>query len=181
MVECAINLHRSLPYFDLIGWDLTVDDEVDLGEDAAFEVEAYDMNREKVTVKGKYVIEYTYNQPVAEGFFTSGDTILLPKNLKLGAHYTVRVSAYESDSTLVEDSGDFTPYNSTLPVTEVARWGLNGKFRPEEEVKEQDFIYTKKDIFKEGEGVDLYFTTAETDVYVIYHVSSMCVTANSPA
>lgn len=150
--------------------DLDIERVVDLGNNASFKVNAYDMNREKVTVKGKYVIEYEYNKPVVEGFFTSGDTILLPKNLKLGAHYTVRVSAYESDSTLVEDSGDFTPYNSTLPVTEVARWGLNGKFRPEEEVKEQDFIYTKKDTFKEGEGVDLYFTTAETDVYVIYHV-----------
>lgn len=150
--------------------DLTVDDVVDLGEDAAFEVEAYDMNREKVTVKGKYVIEYTYNQPVAEGFFTSGDTILLPKNLKLGARYTIRVIAYESDSTKVEESDSFTPYNSTLPVSEIARWGLTEKYRPKEEVKEQNFIYAKSNVFKEGKPVDLYFTTDETDVYIIYNV-----------
>lgn len=150
--------------------DLTVDDVVDLGEDASFVVDAYDMNREKVTVKGKYVIEYSYNQPLAEGFFTSGDTILLPKNLKLGARYTIRVTAYESDSTKVEESDNFTPYNSTLPVSEVARWGVAERYRPKEEVKERDFIYAKSNVFREGQPVDLYFTTDETDVYIIYNV-----------
>ena len=163
--EWTVNATRREFYLDL-----DIEDVVDLGDDASFTVNAYDMNREKVTVKGKYAIEYTYNKPVVEGFFTSGDTILLPKNLKLGARYTVRVIAYESDSTKVEDLDDFTPYDSTLPVTEVAQWGLNEKFRPKEEVKEQDFIHTKKDTFKKGEGVDLYFTTAETDAYIIYNV-----------
>ena len=150
--------------------DLKIDDVVDLGKDASFKVDAFDLNREKVTVKGKYVILYDYDKTVAEGYFTSGDTILLPKNLKLGVQYTVKLIANESDGTKVEDSDSFTPYNSTLPVTEVQRWGLNEKFRPKEEPNEQNFIYTEKNTFTEGGAVDLYFTTAETDAYIIYHV-----------
>ena len=150
--------------------DLKVKEVVDLGMDASFKVDAFDLNREKVTVKGKYAIEYDDRKTVLEGDFTSGDSILLPKNLKLGARYTLKVTAYETTGLKIEEVEFFTPYNSTLPVTEIARWGLNEKVRPADDVKEQDFIYTNDNVFKEGGAVDLYFTTEETDAYVIYNV-----------
>ena len=149
--------------------DLVVNNVVDLAGDAAFKVDAYDLNREKVTVKGQYVIEYG-SKKILEGEFTSGDSILLPKNLKLGARYTLTVTAYEKSGTKVEEMEDFTPYNSALPVTEIARLGLNEKVRPEDEVTESDFSYAKKHTFEKGGGIDLYFTTRETDAYIIYNV-----------
>lgn len=150
--------------------DLTVDNVADLGKDTYFKVNAFDLNREKVTVKGKYFIKYDYDKVVAEGDFTSGDSILLPKNLTLGARYTVRVKAYESDSTEVNDEASFTPFNSTLAITEVGRWGMNDKFRPKDEPTEQNFIYTEQNTFTEGGSADIYFTTRETDAYIIYRV-----------
>ena len=149
--------------------DLSVDGVVDLAGDAAFKVDAYNLNREKVTVKGHYVIEAAY-KPIVEGDFTSGDSILLPKNLKLGARYVLRVMAEETNGTKVEEMDYFTPYNSALPVIEIARLGLNEKVRPTEDVKEADFIYAKNRTFEKGGAIDLFFTTKETDAYIIYNV-----------
>ena len=149
--------------------DLAVESVVDLAKDASFKVNAFDVNREKVTVKGKYVLQFG-SKDILEGEFTSGDSILLPKNLKLGARYSLKVAANETNGTKVEDFGYFTPYNSTLPVTAIARLGLKEKVRQEDNVKESDFLYTENNVFTEGGGVDLYFATEETDAYIIYNV-----------
>ena len=149
--------------------DLTIDDVVDLAKDASFKVEAFDLNREKVAVKGQYAIKHG-SDTLYEGFFTSGDSILLPKSLQLGVSYWVELKANETNGHEVRESDSFIPYNSSLPLTEIARLGLDKKYRPEKKEVENDFIYTEKSEFTEGGSVDLYFTTKETDAYIIYRV-----------
>ena len=149
--------------------DLKVDDVVDLGKDASFKVEAFDLNREKVVVKGKYAIKHE-SDTLYEGFFTSGDSILLPKTLQLGVSYWIELKANETTGREVRESDSFTPYDSSLPFTEIARLGLSEKYRPEKKERENDFIYTENNAFTEGGSVDLYFTTQETDAYIIYRV-----------
>ena len=151
------------------GLDVTVKEVVDMAKDGTFKVEAYDINHEKVDVKGTYAIK-NGQLVVAEGEFASGSTIALPQSLKLGAHYSVTVTAYETKGRKVEDTGWFTPYHSALPVTEVNRLGLDEKRRAESDVCEQDFIYSEDGTFKEGGDIDLFFTTQETDAYIIYNV-----------
>ncbi len=149
--------------------DLNVDHVVDLAKDASFQVEAFDMNREKVTVKGTYTIKHGYDT-LFEGDFTSGDSILLPKTLQLGVSYSLSVRAKETTGHEVSDYANFTPYNSSLPLTEISRLDLGEKYRPEKKEKEQDFIYTPNTVYQEGGAIDLYFTTKETDAYLIYNV-----------
>ena len=151
--------------------DLVVDDVVDMSKAPAFKVDAFDLNREKVQVQGKYTIKYG-SHVVAEGDFTSGDSILLPKGLQLGASYWVEVKAYEKSGKEVTETESFTAYNSALPLTTVTGLGLNEKRRPEKDEKEKDFFYTANKTFTEGGFVDLYFTTRETDAYIIYNVYS---------
>ncbi len=149
--------------------DLRVDDVADLAKDASFKVEAFDLNREKVTVKGQYAIKHN-SDTLYEGYFTSGDSILLPKTLQLGVTYYISVKAQESTGYEVTDVASCTPFNSSLPLTEIARLGLGEKRRPEKKEVEKDFLYTENSVFTEGGAVDLYFTTDETDAYVIYNV-----------
>ena len=151
------------------GLELTVDEVVDLGKNAAFKVRAYDVNHKEVSVKGRYSILKS-SDVVKEGDFTSGDSILLPKDLTLGADYRLRVSARDSKDNEVLDYASFTPYNSALPLTEVGRWGRGEKRRADKPVQEGDFIYSPSNTFTEGGVVDIFFTTQETDAYIIYNV-----------
>ena len=154
------------------GLDLTVASVVDMAKEPFFKVDAYDINHEKVTVKGKYKITQAY-EPLYEGNFTTGDSILLPADLKLGAHYRIEVKALESNGNEVVDNAYFDTFNSALPVTEVDSWGIGEKKRAADKVEEQDFLYTPSRTFAVGESVDLFFTTQETDAYIIYNVYNM--------
>lgn len=149
--------------------DLTVDDVPDFAKDVRFKVEAFNLNREKVNVQGKYAVMYD-SHVLTEGDFTSGDSILLPKNLRLGVNYYIKVSALEKSGYKVVDYASITPYNSSLPISEIARLGTNEKFRPEMDEKEGDFIYTENSVFTEGGAVDLFFTTKETDAFILYTI-----------
>ena len=151
------------------GLDLKVKDVLDVAKKATFKVEAFDINEEAVDVEGSYTIK-NGQQVVSEGTFKSGETVTLPENLKLGVQYALTVTAYEKSGQKVEDSGSFILYNSELPVTEVARWGMGEKRRAESEEPETDFLYSEESTFKEGGAIDLFFTTAETDAYIIYNV-----------
>lgn len=149
--------------------EVTVDQVPDLAKDAVFKVQAYDINHEKVCVKGKYAI-MNGMKAMKEGDFTSGDSILLPKDLTLGASYTVELTAYDSKEHKVTDAAQFTPFNSALPLTDVARWGMGEKRRDEKPVQEDDFMYSEQTTFTEGGNIDIFFTTRETDAYIIYNV-----------
>ena len=149
--------------------EVTVDQVPDLAKDAVFKVQAYDINHKKVCVKGKYAITKG-SLVLNEGNFTSGDSILLPKDLVLGAAYTVELTAYDSKGHKVTDTAQFTPFNSVLPLADVAQWGMGEKRRVEKPVQEDDFMYSEQSTFTEGGTIDIYFTTQETDAYVIYNV-----------
>ena len=149
--------------------EVTVDQVPDLAKDAVFKVQAYDINHEKVCVKGKYAI-MNGMKAMKEGDFTSGDSILLPKDLTLGASYTVELTVYDSKEHKVTDAAQFTPFNSALPLTDVARWGMGEKRRDEKPVQEDDFMYSEQTTFTEGGAIDIFFTTRETDAYIIYNV-----------
>lgn len=149
--------------------DLQMESVQDLSKDALFVVKAYDLNREKVTVSGGYEIRYK-GKAVKEGTFTSGDSILLPQDLVLGAEYEVYVKAKEKSGKEVSDATSFRLYDSSIQATKVSQWDMNQKYRALDNVQEENFIYTEKDTYEKGGAVDIYFTTKETDAYIIYNV-----------
>ena len=145
---------------------------VDLAKDETFKVEVFNANHEKVEMNGTYQIGRG-DQVFAEGTFTAGEEVLLPKALQLGVNYTVVATVVDSLGKEVRDYGRFTPYRSDLPVTDFGKLGTAEKRRAAGQLIEQNLLYSDTNTFVEGGAVDLYLTTEETDAYIIYNVYSV--------
>ena len=149
--------------------EVAMEQVLDLAKDAAFKVKVYDASHEEVQLQGRYQV-LSGDVQVAEGAFVGGDSVLLPKTLQLGVRYQVVATIVDSKGRDVKAQAFFTPYNSTLPVTSFAKLGVNGKHRAENLLPESDFIYSDSTEFTVGGAVNLYFSTQETDAYIIYNV-----------
>ena len=142
---------------------------VDLAQNAGFKVETFNANHEKVEMKGTYKIYYE-ERVLSEGAFVSGEQVLLPKTLKPGVHYGIEAVVEDSQGVEVKGSQWFTPYRSDMPVTDIRQLGTSAKRRQDDQQKELDFIYAPSDTYTVGGSLDVYFSTKETDAYIIYNV-----------
>ena len=150
--------------------EVKVDRVVDLAKEATFGVDVYDANHEKIEKDGRYQVKYG-DDVVAEGTFAAGEKVLLPKNLRLGANYQLCATVMNKSGKEMTGKASFTPYSSALSVTNIQKMGTSEKRRPDGQPKEVDFIYAESPSeYVEGGTVDLYFSTAETDAYIIYNV-----------
>ncbi|MBR0045593.1 MAG: hypothetical protein IJP75_01745 [Bacteroidaceae bacterium] len=149
--------------------DVTVDRMTDMAKKPFFQVDVFNANHEKVETEGKYRILYG-DKAVAEGSFAAGDTLQLPQNLQLGVNYSIEATIIDNNGQEMKERAYFTPYNSTQPVTDFRAMGMDAKYRAEGQPKESDLFYAPKTEFEENGHVDIYFSTAETDAYIIYNV-----------
>ncbi|MCH5176071.1 MAG: hypothetical protein J1F40_09300 [Prevotellaceae bacterium] len=149
--------------------EVGVDKAVDLAKDAVFRVDVYDANHEKVRLNGKYQV-MNGDVQVAEGEFVGGDSILLPKVLQLGVRYDLVATVVDSKGGEVKAQNSFVPYSSALPVTDFEKLGVGEKRREDSALQESDFICSDATEYSEGGAVEFYFSTQETDAYIIYNV-----------
>ena len=150
--------------------DVTVDKMPDLGKNATFKIDVFDTDHEKISMNGTYQI-LLGTKAVAEGTFASGDTLLLPTTLLPGVNYCVEATVTDPSSGREEkERAYFTPYNSAMEVTDFAKMGTDAKFRPEGTPREDDIFFTDRSVYEEKGYVDIYFSTVETDAYIIYNV-----------
>ena len=146
--------------------EVVVDGAIDLAKNATFRVNVYDANHEAVKLRGKYQI-MSGDVQVAEGEFVGGDSIPLPKTLRLGVKYKLLATVVDSRGKEETAQNAFVPYSSALPVTDFDTMGVGEKHRAEGTLQEDDFIWidaVEEDVF------DVYFSTRETDAYIIYNV-----------
>lgn len=149
--------------------DVSVAKMVDMATKPIFVVEAYNVNREKVALEGTYQVRYG-NETVAEGAFASGDTLQLPQHLQMGVNYLVEATAKDKRGEEITSRSWFTPYSSAMAPADIKKMGLGTKSRPEGSKKETDIFYAEKYTYQKDGYIDLYFSTAETDAYIIYNV-----------
>lgn len=161
-------------------WGINVSDEeyvletdvanvVDLAKDGTFKVEAYNANREKVGLQGDFQILHA-DKVVATGRFKTNEKTELPEGLRLGVHYALVASVVDGRGRKVENRKEFIAYSSDLPATDFSALGFKEKFRESGDLSEEDFFVTGSLDFEEGGTVDLYFSTQETDAYIICNV-----------
>lgn len=142
----------------------------DLAKNPTFVIAVLDADRTKVAMEGTYRVLYG-TESVAQGSFTSGDTLQLPTTLVPGVKYGIEATIINPKTGKeIKDWAYVTPYNSALPVTLLKEMGTGEKRRPEGQPVEQDIFYTDNSEYEEGGEVDLYLSTAETDAYIIYNV-----------
>ena len=142
---------------------------INLAKDATFKVNVYDANHKEVKMNGKYRILRGGVQ-VAEGKFIGGDDVPLPKALlQLGVKYDVIATVVDSKGNEIKDKSHFVTYSSAMPVTDFDKMGVDDKRRTDG-VQGWDFIYSDVAEYKEGDAIDLYFSTEETNAYIIYNV-----------
>ena len=146
--------------------EVVVNGAIDLAKNAAFIVNVYDASHKVVELRGKYQI-MSGDVQVAEGEFVGGDSIPLPKTLRLGVKYKLLATIVDSRGKEETAQNAFVPYSSALPVTDFDTMGVGEKHRAEGTLQEADFI--RVDAVDE-DVVDIYFSTRETDAYIIYNV-----------
>lgn len=151
--------------------EVQMDREIDFAKNGYFRVDAYDANREKIKLQGDYQILYA-DSAVAQGVFTSAEKTALPKDLRLGVRYTLLATTLDRNGKKVENRREFILYSSDLPVMDLDKVGTGQKLRPDCWQKEDDFFCTTSREYVRGGYVDLYFSTRETDAYVIYNVNN---------
>ncbi len=151
--------------------EVQMEREIDLAKNGYFQVEAYDANREKIKLQGDYQILYA-DSAVAQGVFASAERTALPKDLRLGVRYTLLATTLDRNGKKVENRREFILYSSDLPVVDLDKMGTGQKLRPDSWLKEDDFFCTTSREYVRGGYVDLYFSTRETDAYVIYNVNN---------
>lgn len=166
--------HECQWSFNVSRWegaaDVRVDEVVDLSKQATFKVNTFDANHEDVDVNGTYQIRHG-EKVVVEGEFASCTDIPLPKQLQLGVRYDLLAFLTSQEGVSREvGRASFTAYSSALPVTDFVKMGTKESCRTESDVEETDFFYSAQDSFAEGGALDCYFSTQETDAYVIYNV-----------
>jgi hypothetical protein len=150
--------------------DVQVKEMLDLAKNPTFVIDAFDTDRVKVPMEGTYRILYG-TATVAQGTFASGDTLQLPATLVPGVEYSIEATAVNPHSGKdVKDRASVTFYNSALPVTSPVAMGTDTKCRADVQPVERDLFYTDNTEFVLGGHVDLYFSTSETDAYIIYNV-----------
>ena len=146
--------------------EVVVDGAIDLAKNATFRVDVYDANHEAVKLQGKYQI-MSGDVQVAEGEFVGGDSIPLPQTLRLGVRYEVLATVVDSRGKEEKARHAFVPYSSDLPVTDFDTMGMGEKHREDAALKERDFVCLDA---SEEDAIDIYFSTRETDAYIIYNV-----------
>lgn len=150
--------------------DVKVKEVPDLAKKPSFVIDVFDTDRVKVPMEGTYRVLYG-TETVAQGAFMSGDTLQLPAALVPGVKYGIEATIVNpKNGKEVKEMAYVTPYNSALPVTSFKAMGTDKQRRPEGQPVEQDFFYTDCSEYEAGGQVDFYFSTSETDAYIIYNV-----------
>ena len=150
--------------------DVKVKEMPDMAKNPTFVIDVYDADRERVAMEGSYRILYG-TEAVAQGAFASGDTLQLPAILVPGVKYSIEAIVVNPHTGKeVKDYAYVTPYSSALPVTSFLALGTGEKRRLDGQPAEQDIFYTDNTEYKVGGHVDFYFSTSETDAYIIYNV-----------
>lgn len=145
---------------------------VDLAGDVSLTIDAYDVNNKKVEVESCYRL-LGDGQLCSEGLFVSGRKFELPKSSMFpGVTYTLVVTPVDSSLQMAAFECRLGTYDSLLPLLDLNKGALGTKVRKLEQMKEDNVLYAEKLTYKEGEDIDFYFSTHETDALVYLNVVS---------
>ncbi|MBQ0047737.1 MAG: hypothetical protein KBT33_09610 [Prevotellaceae bacterium] len=147
---------------------------MDKQDASSFIIKAVNANNKPVDVEGEYAI-CANGDTVCVGAFKSNEKIKLSASLKAGVKYSVLASAKDSKGSVIENnrnnnSDTFVLYDSSLQPINVTSIGTKENKREKADVEESDWMYAKETHFSENGSVDIYFSTAQTDAFVIMNV-----------
>lgn len=146
------------------GLTVDVDGFVDKAKGASLVVKARDVAGNDKDV----MVTYTFDRNEDSLTVKAGENVDL-SSLAVGKH-SVLASAKDCYGNEIYDHETFVVYDSSLPVVDVAKMGTATKVCNEDRCDDNDMLYSPSSTYSESKPIDVFFSTSETDAYIIYNV-----------
>lgn len=149
---------------------------VNYAERKHFIVRARNANNEEVPVDGQYRLyltgrQYSGDKPMAEGAFSSGQSVQLPQGLKPGS-YTLITTATDQHGNEIEQSASFTLFDAREAVELSSGRLSSGEPSVDATLFTDDFFYVLHSTFSEQQPADFIFSPKEGDVMLGYQITA---------